>query len=122
MASGEDWSEDEKQAMMLYYPEHGGKWEGWKDLLPGRTLYSIYTHARRYGLTNSREKPPKRVRVRRAGVTISVKDPYEDYILACMAGGMTPSQVDSKMKWTPGKARLILSERWLRLKNQYKGA
>lgn len=54
MATNRPWSKEETEALRLYYPEHGPSWDGWEELLPGRTQGSIRTRAGLLGLTASR--------------------------------------------------------------------
>lgn len=109
MANRTAWSNDEIKALKLYYGQYGGRWDEWKTLLNHRSESSIYACAKRLGLTH--EKKPSNPPL---NSFIPGEDPYEEYILACLRGGMTTSQVDKKMKWTPGKARLVLTTRWKR--------
>lgn len=122
MTVGSRWTDEEHAILAKNYPQHGRHWDGWKTLLPGRSVSAIYQQAYSSGLTGvfEEEKPkpePKKAKARQVIRVRATKDPYEDYVLACMKSGLTPSQVDSKLKWKPGKTVLVLTTRWYRLKS-----
>lgn len=111
------WTKEEDAILKAHFAEHGSSWEGWESLLPDRTDNAIYRHAASMGLTM---KSRPRVHKSNDGMTGRAvikksKDPYEGYVLACLERGMTPSEIDASMKWRPGKARLIITERWERM-------
>lgn len=115
--NGGHWTKDEDEILKAHYREHGYKWDGWEALLPGRTDNAIYRHAAGMGLTeNGRVRVTKRNDGLEGRTVIKkTKDPYEGYVLSCLDQGMTPSEIDASMKWRPGKARLIMTERWERM-------
>lgn len=39
------WTEEETEALRRHYPEHGPAWEGWAELLPGRSRSAIVQRA-----------------------------------------------------------------------------
>lgn len=39
------WTEEEIAALREHYPSHGPRWEGWSELLPGRSYSSIASRA-----------------------------------------------------------------------------
>lgn len=39
------WSDEEDAALAEHYPAHGGDWDGWETVLPGRTTVAIKTRA-----------------------------------------------------------------------------
>lgn len=121
MTSKKKWTAEELAILRKNYPQHGLQWDGWQSLLPRRSKRGIYRQAYALGLTGGEGPVPKPKPVAFRGIVnprvIASKDPYEDYILACMKSGLTPSQVDSKLKWTPGKTVLVLTARWYRLKS-----
>lgn len=41
MSSGRAWTDEELVALGSFYPEHGASWDGWEDVLPGRTQRAI---------------------------------------------------------------------------------
>ena len=45
------WSEEEVRLLREHYPDHGAKWAGWAEVLPGRTEGAIGNAAVRRGLT-----------------------------------------------------------------------
>lgn len=115
-----NWTEAEENAVRVYWPEHGPHWDGWQEVLPTRSIGAIRTKASRIGVSEPPERKPRKKRkeaVRQYRHTYaSTPDPYEGYVLNMMDRGMTPEQIDEKMKWYPGTARRILSERWAREK------
>lgn len=44
------WTDDEFKALAQHYREHGPDWDGWADLLPGRSSNAIRRMAARHGL------------------------------------------------------------------------
>ena len=44
------WSEREVEALATHFPDHGSDWDGWADVLPGRSEMSIQRKAFREGL------------------------------------------------------------------------
>lgn len=118
------WSEDEDRALEEFYPSHGSCWVGWRDVLPGRTPKGIEKRARRLRLRKVRrsrkraEESGDRNHYAKAEIGRE-PDPYEEYVLACLELGMTPTQVDSSMKWFTGTARRILTEMWARDKEEW---
>jgi hypothetical protein len=121
------WSDSEDRALRVFYPKHGPSWVGWPEVLNGRTKNSIKERARILGLRapvpprkERPEKPnkPKRKPAHKEGMHYEkvevpyTPDPYEDYVIACMEAGMTPAQIDEKMKWYVGTTTKILTRRW----------
>ena len=97
------WSAEEEAVLVREYAEHGAAWDGWADLLPGRTRNAICCRARRLDVST-----------RDARVSVP-PDPNEGHVLSCMRYGMTPSQIDRREKWWPGTAKRILKSRWERM-------
>lgn len=114
---GKNWSHDEEKILIAHYPEHGSRWDGWEALLPGRTDSAIRSHAATLLLRKEREGDNVTRRKREILSTSMRKDPYEELILDCLERGMTTKDIDSMMKWRPGKSKLILTERWSRTNN-----
>lgn len=107
-----NWSKDEDEILKAHYADRGSCWEGWESLLPGRTNNAISNRANSLGLLRkgaSRQKKPMKMPSARR-----TRDPYESYILSCLEDGMTPADIDAKMKWHPGRTVQILTERWER--------
>lgn len=133
MAAGCNWSESEDRALKTYYPRHGRSWKGWREVLPDRTEPAIAERARRLGIrpevsgrgshrheiSPEPQERPRGDRWHYAVVpTRPTKDPYEAQVVRYMNEGMTPTEIDRKMGWFRGSARLIMSNRWARLKEQ----
>lgn len=121
------WSEAQDEMLMVYYPTHGCNWQGWKEVLPERTRRAIEVRAHRLGITSRAKpirtkprKPPKRTMTGDGRHHISEvplrPDPYEGRVMRMMGEGMTPPEIDKRLKFWPGTARMIISERWRRLK------
>ena len=116
------WSDEEDNALREFYQRHGTTWEGWAEVLPGRTIRAISARAVRLGIAEKRgprqkKKTPKKKRWQDPMHKAMVKataDPYEGYVTNCMDMGMTPQEIDRKMNWGLGTARMIMSEKWLR--------
>lgn len=116
------WSLDEEAIVKAHYEEHGPHWVGWESLLPDRTEAAIQRKAGILGIKSKapiKRKRPKKpdvtyVELRHNVVAEVTPDPMEKPILAMMRAGMTPAQIDRKMKWRPGKTAHILSEMWKR--------
>lgn len=96
------WTQEEESILKAHYREKGPTWEGWESLLPGRTTDSIRWKAKKMRLTNGTNEKMRCV------------DPVESYILSCLKNGLTPSDVDKRSKWPPGRTKLILTEMWQR--------
>lgn len=45
------WTEQDEATLIEHYPQHGGKWDGWEELLPGRTIEAIHSRAHLLGLS-----------------------------------------------------------------------
>lgn len=52
--SGGRWTERDRWRLATLWPRHGREWEGWAEVLPGRTIDAIEAMARKMGL---RPKP-----------------------------------------------------------------
>lgn len=100
--SATKWSEEEKEVLLRLYPEHGAAWDGWRELLPGRSYDAIRGKAVKLNV-GTREPTPR-----------VPPDPNEGRVMACMRCGMTPSQIDRREKWWPGTTKRILTSRWER--------
>lgn len=48
--TGRMWSLRELEALREHYPDHGAKWAGWAEVLPGRTEGAIGLKASRLGI------------------------------------------------------------------------
>lgn len=121
MYSDDRWTDAQDQILRDNYPKHGGRWDGWATLLPNRTNRAIGARAQRIGLVRQRpqrKQRPKRPRAadehHRDKEIVQEPDPHEDYVLACMDAGMTPTEIDRRMHWFSGTTRLILTNRWER--------
>lgn len=116
--SERQWTDLQDDILFDCYPKFGPSWKGWAEVLPGRTKKAIGERARRLGLSyrfadkgDDRHYRPKAL--------VMAPDPYEPYVVKCMEEGMTPTQIDCMMRWLPGSARLIMSNKWLREKERY---
>ena len=101
--SATKWSAEEEAALAREYPEHGAAWDGWHELLPGRSYEAIRAKAHSVGV------------ISRKYASYLPPDPHEARVMRCMRAGMTPSQIDRREKWWPGTAKRILTSRWERL-------
>lgn len=54
--NGREWTDGEIAALARHYREHGPSWEGWGDVLPGRSTGSIAVKASAMGLTERRTR------------------------------------------------------------------
>lgn len=54
--SGRRWTEDELATLGEHYRERGSEWEGWAELLPGRSAAAIGVKASEEGLTKRKCK------------------------------------------------------------------
>lgn len=106
------WTGAELDALRAHYPRHCPGWDGWAEALPGRTWQAIRLKAGRIGVY--RERRRTRPEPEPACDPAPTPDPCEGPVLAMMAAGATPRQIDARMHWVPGRARKILTERWKR--------
>lgn len=117
---GETWSDDEYEILKANWEGHGRDWIGWESLLPGRTPRAIQRKANGFGLVepkkprNKKKEERREPRMPKFGNVRHGADPNERYVMACMRAGMTPTDIDKKMHWFPGTARLIISDKWER--------
>ena len=116
--SQRSWSVDEMRMIEVYYPSHGSEWEGWSEVLGNRSKKAIRRKASLMGVECDVER--KR-RESQHGDTdkfrydfVQMADPYEGFVLRMLNDGKTLRQIDACMHWHPGKAKLILTERWKR--------
>lgn len=117
------WSEEEDNAVRVYYPTHGSKWEGWAEVLPNRTYRAISARACRIGVgrkwvykrgkSKSRKKPVGDDRHYKVDFK-PTPDPYERRVLGWLGDGMTPTEIDESMHWYHGTTVRILTEMWAR--------
>lgn len=50
------WTTSELEALEMYYPVYGAKWDQWKYILPGRSQHAITGKANRMGLNISKRQ------------------------------------------------------------------
>ena len=50
------WTAREDDALRANYPRHMAAWDGWAELLPGRSAYAIQQRASRLGLSTKRRR------------------------------------------------------------------
>lgn len=117
------WTDAEINALRVYYPTHGADWDGWAEVLNGRSRKAIQ---RKAGLLDifheDMRKSPRRKRPtkihrepeHRVYDFEPTPDPYEGMILRLLQEGKTLRQIDQKMHWHPDRAKQILTERWKR--------
>lgn len=112
------WDKEEDKILAEHYPDHGRDWDGWERLLPWRTKRAIGTRAFRIGLKykkpERKSSPLPTKAVKREFEVVDEPDPFEPYVMRCMAKGMTPSEIDRERRWQRGTARLILTNKWAR--------
>lgn len=48
-----NWTDLEDEVIVRYYPEHGLSWDGWGELLPGRTAQAISARASKIGVRSA---------------------------------------------------------------------
>lgn len=105
------WSRDEVAVLRAHYDdEHNYKWIGWESLLPTRSSRAIKAKAYSLDLVGApvRDKP----------IRIETRmEPIDGFVLTCFRSGLTTSQIDKLKGWRPGKAKLILTEIWRRMKD-----
>ena len=124
------WTDAEINALRVYYPLHGPSWEGWAEVLNGRSRKAIQ---RKAGLLDifhedgrkspNRKRPLKGDRLRtyefethRNYEFVPTPDPYETHVMKLLEKGMSFQAIDRQMHWHPGRAKQILEERWKREK------
>lgn len=87
-------------------------------MLPDKTRKSILNKAIRMGLKKEKttaEKPAKRTSSKVVeNVDFNPPDPHDGLVLSLMSLGLTPSEIDRKMGWFRGSARLIVTNIWER--------
>lgn len=54
--NGREWTDGELASLVKHYREHGPSWEGWADVLPGRSTSSIAVKASAMGLTKRKAR------------------------------------------------------------------
>lgn len=121
------WTDAEIHALRVYYPIHGADWDGWAEVLDGRSTKAI---RRKAGLLDiyhedmrkspERKRPEKEYRgpQYREHEFKPTPDPYERLILRLMHEGKSLSEIDRQMHWHPNRAKQILMERWKRETNE----
>lgn len=57
--AGNAWSDGEVTELRRYYRKKGSRWEGWKTLLPRRSIHAIETKAYSLGLRHERYWTPE---------------------------------------------------------------
>lgn len=105
------WSRDEEKILRAHYDEeHDHKWEGWESLLPGRSSNAIRAKAYALHLYDipAKEKPVQQP---------MLMEPIDGFVLTCFRSGLTPAQIDKMKGWRPGKAKMLLTEIWRRMKD-----
>ena len=115
------WTEAEDNAISVFYPRHGAKWEGWAEVLPHRTKMAIVRRASSIGASPKRPERPREKKPRKVEIEpydyVMTPDPHEGQIAAYMEAGMTLSEIDRRMHWYSGTTRRILTEKWDRERN-----
>lgn len=53
-----DWTTSEVERLRRLYPEHGPRWGGWHEVLPGRSVRSIASKAHAVGVVGPGNKMP----------------------------------------------------------------
>lgn len=124
------WTESEDSAVRAYYADHGPRWDGWAEVLPGRSARAISARAQRLGVaevrtrvtdesTGRKESPDPLGRHHYANFSAPLTpDPEERFVMGRMGSGATPSEIDRERKWRPGTAKSVLTHRWARLKER----
>lgn len=125
------WSDEEDNALRVFYPRHGGGWEGWPEVLPDRSRHAIYKRAKRIGLsqgfssfgpypperrrrTSKKEKPTERPN-RPAKTAVPRGCTREDaLVLEALEQGKTPTQIDAERHWYPGTTVRVMRAIWER--------
>ena len=93
------WSPEEDSALRSCYRSRGCKWQGWLDLLPGRSYSAIRNRAKRLGLSSD------------ARFSWS-KSLLSNEVMALMRRGMAPSDIDRKLDIPPGTAYECVLSVW----------
>ena len=125
------WSADEDAILVAHYADHGGEWDGWAALLPGRSTPSIRKRARAKGVRMSPEaisESRRRAQAASAEARAEARDRMEGValalegrVMALLDAGLPPSAIDARLGEPPGTARRVVSARWRRHRNQREG-
>lgn len=90
--AGSDWTTRQEGLLERYYPEKGPSWEGWAELMPGRTRQAISQHAHKMGLRCLYRGPKSWTKAEdRLAVAMLAK--------VCMETGRTPIAVVRRLDW-----------------------
>lgn len=93
------WSTEEDSALRSCYRTMGCGWQGWLDLLPGRSYDAIRNRARRLGLSSdTRTSWPRSL--------------LENEVMALMRRGVAPSGIDEALGLPPGTACECVVSAW----------
>lgn len=92
-----------------YYPKHLGKWDGWEEVLPGRTEQQIRGRANRLGIYSPRALNSPLDRERRS----KRQTKQSKIIVNLFKLGMPPSAIDKALLLRDGTSRRAVSDYWL---------
>lgn len=106
------WGEFEELSLKEFYPRHGPYWDGWGEVLPGRTSSAISSRAQKLGLHAPKveRREPDEFDTEKGSVPSPIE--YERTVTKLMKEGLAPSQIDQRMHWVTGTAMGIIKERW----------
>ena len=109
------WTAAEDAALLDHFCDHGGSWDGWDELLPGRSRAAIWARAHSLGIRMSKAaRSESHSRGQRARFDERWRDPYEGIVVRLMARGKTCAEIDEMHHRHPGTARRVLVARWER--------
>lgn len=104
------WTPEEDRLLCENY-SHGPSWEGWSEILPGRSRDSIKSRAvklRNHGLVFAGSGMGRHV-LSRGDADI---DPMEPRVVKLHDSGLTVMEIDKRLRMPRGAAREILARRW----------
>ena len=90
------WTDTELMQLNAYYPDHGGSWPGWREVLPDRTIGAITRKALEVGIYDPSKAYPTR----------------QSTAFGLLMSGLAPSEIDMQMHWVDGEAHRLIVKDW----------